>query len=320
VTWTDPAPIVYGTPLGTNQFNATASVLGNFGYSPANGAVLPAGTNTLSVVFTPKDSSNYSNVTSSVSMVVLQAPLAVTADDTNRVYGALNPAFTDTVIGLTNGDNVTVSNWCSATSSSPAGAYEIIPIVTGPHLVVANYNVVTNYGTLTVFPELAVTITSPTTNTYYVSANNTVRLAGTVSDEIAVLEMTWSNTGGGGGSLPGTAPGSNVWSITEVPLRIGTNVVTVTAFDASGNRASATITVLYTQPTEVVFTGVRISGHSLIATLTGLSNGNTVILEGSNDLRGWMPVQTNTATGTTLPITVPIGDTPGATVLRARVQ
>ena len=97
-------------------------------------------------------------------------------------------------------------------------------------------------------------------------------------------------------------------------------MVAVTAFDGSGNRASATITVLYTQPAEVVFTDVRISGCSLIATFTGLSNGNTVILESSNDLRDWIPVQSNTVSGATLPITVPIGDAPGATVLRARVQ
>ncbi len=325
VAWTNPAPIVYGTPLGTNKLNATANVAGVnvagvFVYIPANGAVLPAGTNTLSAVFTPTDSTDYSNVTLSVRLVVLQASLTVSANDTNRIYGAPNPAFTDKIIGLTNGDNITVSNWCSATSSSPAGTYDIIPIVTGPPLVVANYDVVKNYGTLIVYPELTVAITSPTTNAYYVSTTNTLRLAGTVSDELSVLEMTWSNTGGGGGSLPGTAPGTNVWSIPEIPLRIGTNVVTVTAFDASGNPASATITILYTQPTEAIFTDVRISGRSLIATLTGLSNGSTVILESSNDLRDWIPVQTNTVSGTTLPITVPIGDVPGATVLRARVQ
>src|SRR6185503_1902931 len=47
VTWPGPAPIVYGTALGGAQLNATASVPGTFAYSPAAGAVLNAGSQTL---------------------------------------------------------------------------------------------------------------------------------------------------------------------------------------------------------------------------------------------------------------------------------
>ncbi|NBS80174.1 hypothetical protein EBS57_10380, partial [bacterium] len=52
ITWTNPVAITYGTALTTNQLNASASVAGNFVYSPTNGSVLNAGTNTLTVVFT----------------------------------------------------------------------------------------------------------------------------------------------------------------------------------------------------------------------------------------------------------------------------
>jgi hypothetical protein len=42
LTWTNPASIVYGTPLSSDQLNATASVPGTFTYSPPAGTVLYA--------------------------------------------------------------------------------------------------------------------------------------------------------------------------------------------------------------------------------------------------------------------------------------
>jgi hypothetical protein len=71
ITWTNPAPIIYGTALSSNQLNATANVPGSFAYNPPSGTVLNAGTNTLSVIFTPTDTVHYSSVTDSVSLVVL---------------------------------------------------------------------------------------------------------------------------------------------------------------------------------------------------------------------------------------------------------
>jgi YD repeat-containing protein len=55
VTWNNPAPIVFGTPLSSAQLNATASVPGTFLYSPAAGSVVGAGYQTLSLTFTPAD-------------------------------------------------------------------------------------------------------------------------------------------------------------------------------------------------------------------------------------------------------------------------
>jgi len=53
ITWAAPASIGYGTALGATQLNATANVAGTFSYTPSLGAVLPAGTQTISVTFTP---------------------------------------------------------------------------------------------------------------------------------------------------------------------------------------------------------------------------------------------------------------------------
>ena len=76
ITWNAPAAIVYGQALGGVQLNATANVAGFFFvYSPAAGAILPAGTQTLGVTFTPS-SANHTAATRNV-------PLTGTEGDTD---------------------------------------------------------------------------------------------------------------------------------------------------------------------------------------------------------------------------------------------
>jgi hypothetical protein len=74
VTWLAPAPIIQGAALSSTQLNATASVTGTFVYSPAAGTVLPAGTHTLTVTFTPSDTSAYAVAVATVSLTVKQLP------------------------------------------------------------------------------------------------------------------------------------------------------------------------------------------------------------------------------------------------------
>jgi len=79
ITWSTPAAITYGTALSGAQLNATAAtsggvnVPGTFVYSPAAGAVLNAGPQTLSVTFTPTDTVNYTTATKTVSLTVNRA-------------------------------------------------------------------------------------------------------------------------------------------------------------------------------------------------------------------------------------------------------
>jgi autotransporter-associated beta strand protein len=61
VAWNTPGSIVYGTALGALQLNATAGgVAGSFVYTPPAGTILPVGTHSLSVQFTPSDTGTYS--------------------------------------------------------------------------------------------------------------------------------------------------------------------------------------------------------------------------------------------------------------------
>jgi sugar lactone lactonase YvrE len=98
VTWATPAPIFYGTPLSATQLNATASVPGTFAYNPGAGTILPIGSNSLSVTFTPTDIVDYTTATAQVSITVNPA-LPVLSALSPPIATAGGAAFTLTVNG-----------------------------------------------------------------------------------------------------------------------------------------------------------------------------------------------------------------------------
>ena len=148
LTWATPAPIGYGTALGPAQLNATAAVPGSFVYSPTAGMLLPAGTQTLSVTFTPTDTTNEATATATVDLVVTRASLAIGANNVSKVFGTANPAFSGTLSGAVNGDVLTESYSTTASTTSSAGTYAIVPAVAGSG--VGNYTVNATNGVLTV--------------------------------------------------------------------------------------------------------------------------------------------------------------------------
>jgi hypothetical protein len=167
LTWTNPAAIAYGTPLGRNQLNATANVPGTFAYNRTNGAVLNTGTNVLSVIFTPTNTTDYSTVTDAVALVVSRVPLSVTASNASRAYGQANPVLTGAIVGLTNGDNITATYSCSATATTPVGTNAITPTLVDPGNRETNYTVTLVDGTLTITQAIPVlTWTNPAPITY----------------------------------------------------------------------------------------------------------------------------------------------------------
>ena len=79
ITWTNPANIVYGTALSSTQLDATASVTGTFTYTPAVGTVLKSGNDqTMSVTFTPTDTTDYTSATATALINVTQATPTIT--------------------------------------------------------------------------------------------------------------------------------------------------------------------------------------------------------------------------------------------------
>jgi len=287
ITWTNPAPIMYGTALGSNQLNAAANVPGSFAYTPTNGTVLDTGTSTLSVVFTPADPVDYSSLTDSVSLVVSPASLTVTAANASRVYGQTNPVFTGTIAGVTNGDNITATYSCSATASSPAGTYPIVPSLVDPNDRRTNYTVSLVNGTLTVGQAAPQISLQPT--------NQSVVLGGGASFSV---------------SATGTAPLAYQWQFDGANLTAATNATLVLSPVAAANAGSydVVITNAYGSVTSAAPTlsvlgvpvsfvtssgGIRYSNGQFHLTLSGLTGQGSVLIEASTNLTQWTAIFTN---------------------------
>jgi hypothetical protein len=86
----------------------------------------------------------------------------------------------------------------------------------------------------------AVTIRSPTKRSKYRTKESSINLSGIASDNIGVNEVTWTNSAGGSGTVSGTSS----WSISNIPLSKGENILTVTAKDAAGNQSTGTLKVI----------------------------------------------------------------------------
>jgi hypothetical protein len=128
IAWDNPAPITYGTALSASELDATANIPGSFAYNPTNGTVLPAGSNTLSVIFTPTNTINYSSLTDSVSIFVLKATPAVTWPSPSVITPGT--ALSDSELDAT--ANVPGSFAYNPTNGTvlPAGSYTLFVIFT----------------------------------------------------------------------------------------------------------------------------------------------------------------------------------------------
>jgi hypothetical protein len=149
ITWANPADITYPAALGGTQLNATANVPGSFVYSPVSGTVLNAGDGqTLSVAFTPTDTTDYNTANANVTINVKKAtPTVVVTGGTFTLDGNPHPA-TCTVTGAFGGS---VSGACALTytlgSSSPTTS---APVGVGTYAVTATFTSTDgNYGNAT---------------------------------------------------------------------------------------------------------------------------------------------------------------------------
>jgi hypothetical protein len=74
ISWLNPPAIAYGTPLSEAELNASASAQGTLVYAPATGNILPPGTHTLRVAFTPADPQSWAPAETSVEIIVESLP------------------------------------------------------------------------------------------------------------------------------------------------------------------------------------------------------------------------------------------------------
>ena len=133
ITWADPTAITYGTALGATQLNATASVAGTFAYTPTAGTVLTAGTHTVSVDFTPTDTSLYNAASKTVSLTVNKATAGMTLNGLSATYDGFAQPVTVTT-NPTGLGTVSVTYDGFSTAPTDAGSYAVVATLTN-----ANY-------------------------------------------------------------------------------------------------------------------------------------------------------------------------------------
>ncbi len=180
LTWAAPEEIVYGTPLGPSELNASSPVSGTFTYDPPSGTVLDAGQGlVLSVRFTPDDLISYSSVTTSVAITVtpaatvgalvssanpasVEAPVTFTYSVSSVMPGAIPPI--GDVLFTVDGTSTSTPliNGIATFSTSMLSA--------GSHIVTAEYQGTSNFlpTTLTRLDPDQVVNTQPVASTDYV--------------------------------------------------------------------------------------------------------------------------------------------------------
>ena len=238
------------------------------------------------VAVTAVDSIGNQSACSGVVSAVARADFAVSPTGTVN-FGSVNVgSIADQVLTVSNTGGGTVSGSAavaapfSIVSGSPftlsgVGATQTVTVRFTPittTTVTTNLSVTANAGTLsstvlgtgtgtdTTAP--SVSITSPTSSPTFTASGSSLTLGGTASDNVGVTQVTWANNPGGSG----TATGTTNWSAAGIPLRLGSNVLTVTARDAAGNTGTATLTVTVsdsTPPTTAVtapLTGTTVTG------------------------------------------------------------
>ncbi len=231
VTWATPASIVYGTVLSGTQLNATASVAGTMVYSPAAGTTPAAGTQILSVTFTPTETATYMPTTATTTVNVTVSTITITTAPTASAisYG-----------------QTLASSTLSGGVGSVAGSFAFTTPTTAPSAGTASQGVTftptdtTNYATATT-----------TVNVTVNKAASTIPTAPTASAIPYGMTLASSTLSGGVGSVAGsfafttptTAPSTGTASqgVTFTPTDTTNYATATTTVNVTVNKAASTI-------------------------------------------------------------------------------
>ena len=171
-------------PLSATQLDATVTVTSNgtpvpgtFVYTPAAGAILNTGNNTLSVSFTPTDPTSYAPASGTTTLVVTQDTT------TTSVASSINPSvlnqsvtFTATVTGSNAAPTGTVNFYdggtmigsgtlTAGTGNVSTATFSTSILTLGSHNITASYANTTNFGPSASSPALVQVVNRIPSNT-----------------------------------------------------------------------------------------------------------------------------------------------------------
>ena len=276
----DPNPAFTGTITGLkngDSITATFSSVAVATSAPGTYAIVPA------LVDPNNQAGNYTVVINNGVLTVNAAPLSVVAASATRAYGAANPAFTGTITGLKNGDNITASFTTVADPTSNVGSYAITPVLSDPTNKLSNYAVSLTNGTLTI-TQVPLTVTANNASRVYGDPNPA--FTGTITGLVNGDNITFSATSAGPTAAVGTYP--IVPTLVDPTNKLGNYTLTST---------NGTLTVTQAPLSVVAANSTRAFGdpNNLSGTLTGVKNGDNITA-----------VYSTTATATSAPGTYPI--------------
>ncbi len=263
---------VYGAPLPTFTTKVTGLVNGDtealiagLGATTTGLATSPVG---IYPVIPKGTNANYQITYVNGSMDVTQANLLVKANDSTRVYGSANPAFSNTFTGLVNGDTPAsisgILNSTIAAEKSNVGGYAIVP--SG---VLANYNVTYQSGNLIITPA-PITLTAEDKTKVYGTANPV--LTSTFSGVLAFDNPAQVIAGLSGIFPAGVTEKTGVGSYAIEPAAtlLSSNYYIGSKINASLLITPATLTVKAENGTKVYGAPMPVLDY----TVTGLVNGD----------------------------------------------
>lgn len=170
--------------------------------------------------------------------------------------------------------------WSAGSVAVPSGTTLFTALATGPSWS-TSYGGVTTVsdgvrvvrGTSDVTPP-TITITAPTTSGALTVSGTLVTVGGTAADAGGINQVGWSNNRGG----QGVAIGTTAWTINDITLLNGANVITITARDAANRLTTTTITVTSTSGGTGGGGGGSSSGSSSSSSKCGLGGGLATLL------------------------------------------
>jgi Matrixin/Bacterial Ig domain len=187
--------------------------------------------------------------------LTVNATAATTAEGTISLSGAASGGpGAISVMWSTASSSVAISG--IATGSATAWTIANIPLATGVNTITVTASsgssqvskavtvtmqtapAATGSGTDTTAPSLTIAFPGATSVS---TASATIAFSGTASDNVGVTSVTWATNLGQSGTASGTAN----WSA-SIPLLVGTNVVTIRAYDAAGNSGWRSVVVTRT--------------------------------------------------------------------------
>jgi hypothetical protein len=248
ITWPTPSPIVYGTPLSSTQLNATANVPGSFVYSPAAGAVLNAGPQVLSAIFSPTDTADYSTAKDYVQLTVNTAPTSTS------VASSLNPSPLNA--------SVTFTATVTSSGGTPSGTVTFLDGTTTLGTGSLNSGGTATYSTS------ALTARSHSITAVYAGSTN---FSGSTSTALTQIVGALSPTSTSvASSLNPSTFGASVTFTATVTSSAGTPGGTVTFMDGSTTLGTGTLnsggTATYTT------SALAVASHSINAVYAGSTN------------------------------------------------